>query len=105
MTQDEVATRLLEAAAKRGWQGHWAEDESDADLLFGHSLSFLKALVGTGHCCHICGAANYDSHLPVCSAMGLSYANRTNWVATRLVVLPDEKRITWLHDYIFKETP
>lgn len=87
----------------------FAGDESDyvpesiSGLLFGSSLGFLRALVGTGRCCHICGAGSPESHLPICSAIGLSYANRAYWVATRLVVMPDEKRIPWLFDYLFKE--
>ena len=95
--------KLIEEAKKRGWVDYWAEDESETDLLFGKGLSFLKALVGTGRCCHICGAGSPETHLPICSAIGLSYANRAYWVATRLVVMPDEKRIPWLFDYLFKE--
>jgi len=96
--------QILDRALARGWDDpDWHEGDSLWAAVFNDGCSFIKALVGTGRCCHICGTGSPETHLPICSAIGLSYANRTYWVATHLVVMPDEKRIPWLYDCLFKE--
>ncbi len=94
MTEEEMLTRLVERAGtiqgnvtEDGQAVAYYSDEGSVeylslnDLLFGDNLSFLKALIPEG------------------------FMGKENWRvdATKLVVMPDAERISWLYKEVFPE--